>query len=116
MEKSTRDFILALKRHAEEGCSPRESAIDFMSEQTMTPQEQYTPSIMLRIARQMFLDYLSTADSPHVDLSNFFEIEDIHDPISDPISETDAILTTLLLVAVRKDGQYVNGFWEDLCE
>lgn len=111
MEKFTRDFIFALKLRSEESIMDR--AIGFMSERTNTPKEYYYPGVMLRIARQKFLDYLSSADHPNVDISNYFEIEDLHDSIS----ETDAILSVMSMVRVRGDnGEYVNGFWEDLCE
>ena len=108
MEKFTQDFIYALKRRSEDSIVDR--AICFMSKYTMTPKEHYLPGIMLRIARQKFLDYLSTADCPQADMLNYFDIEDRHESIS----ETETILMTLSLVRVRGDnGEYVNGFIAD---
>lgn len=104
MEDMTRDFIYAMKLRNK----PREEAlIGFMCEKTLSPRSSYPPSIVERVARRMFVDYISTCDNPAYEIDCLLEMMD---HITD---KADALIATLELVQVRKDGKYVNGFSDE---
>lgn len=104
MDNMTRDFIYAMKLRDK----PREEAlIDFMCEQTLSPRSSYPPSIVERVARRMFVDYISTCDNPAYEVDCLLEMMD---HITD---KADALIATLELVQVRNDGKYVNGFSDE---
>ena len=104
MDDMTRDFIYAMKLRDK----PREEAlIDFMCEKTLSPRASYPPSIVERVARRMFVDYISTCDNPAYEVDCLLEMMD---HIAD---KADALIATLELVQVREDGKYVNGFSDE---
>ena len=104
MDDMTRDFIYAMKLRDK----PREEAlIDFMCEKTLSPRSSYPPSIVERVARRMFVDYISTCDNPAYEVDCLLEMMD---HITD---KADALIATLELVQVRNDGKYVNGFSDE---
>ena len=106
MENMTRDFIYAMKRRDK----PREEAlIDFMCEQTLSPRSSYPPSIVERVARRMFVDYISTCDNPAYEVDCLLEMMDKW-YITD---KADALIATLELVKVRDKGKFVNGFSDE---
>ena len=104
MDDTTRDFIYAMKLRDK----PREEAlIDFMCEKMLSPRSSYPPSIVERVARRMFVDYISTCDNPAYEVDCLLEMMD---HITD---KADALIATLELVQVRNDGKYVNGFSDE---
>lgn len=103
MEKFTQDFIFGLKNNDDK--TYVEAATTVMSQLTNTPAEYYNENNLTEIAIQKFTDFLTTADNPSYEVHEYF-----HRHFNEGKSMLDSILATLMLVQVRKNGEYVNGF------
>ena len=115
MEDSTLGTIYALK-HTEKDYD--KTVIDYWSEYTGTPVSHYEEESLTKIARNVFIDYIQTADNPSCDLENLFSgMPFDYKPFQRKHSTFDktirnAIWSALVCTRVRKDGNYVNGFRE----
>lgn len=115
MEKLTEDFICAIKRGK---ISAKQSAIDFMSDYTGSPKEEYTDYVLLPIVQNFFLDYIKTGNAWEL-MFHFFDHKKITrhckafaDEWDYPQNDLMAMLSALQMVRVMKDGIFINGFTE----
>ena len=112
MEKLTRDLIYALKLNPHKCGTYQGIVSNFMSEQTMTPVENYTPDLIRQISENKMVDFLRTADNPAGIIWDYFNRRSLH-VWRKSLSDTDALLATLSFVRVKNpSGEFVNGFWE----
>lgn len=113
MRKDTRDLIIAVKRNK---CnSVKKSVITYLSEVTCSPVENYTNEELFSILKSAFLDYLSTAVNPALDMYNFFDCQQrllSIGAVTIQEVEINCILAVFQLARVNdKNGNFTNGFW-----
>ena len=115
MKKSTIKTIYALKS----ADKPFDEVIaEYWSNYTGTPIEYYRERDLMRIAQDVFLDYISTADNPkyevwHLFNNMWFDCDRLCKCTNDFDKRIrNAIYTTLILAEVRDGNGYVNGFIE----
>lgn len=123
MTKETMQFIFALKHNsnifADHNATLREIAIHYMSELTLCPKEAYTEARLFGIAKDRFLDFLSTADHPERIVRRFFEMKERDANYKEVTgrdfenTDTDYLLACLMLAQVKEDGKYINGFTDE---
>lgn len=115
MLNSTIETIYALKN----GDKPFDKAVaEYWSKYSGCPVEYYDERILMRIAQEVFLDYIHTADNPRYEVWNLFEnmrfdcnrLYKSEDSFDNRIR--NAIWTTLMLTDVRNNDGFVNGFRE----
>lgn len=115
MERTTENFIRAIKRGKN---GAKQAAIDFMSDYSGSPKEEYTDYTLLPIVKNFFLDYIKTGDSWEL-MFHFFDHKRItqnckafSDEWNYPQNDLMAMLSALQMVRVMKDGKLTNGFTE----
>lgn len=101
MNDMTLGLIYAIKHREDQ--TMEEAAVDFLSNYTDTPKQQYNQNVLRFVLRVCFSDYIGAADHPSSVMEEFFKY-------CDKYGEIQGILTTLELVKVRDHGKYVNGF------
>lgn len=111
MLDSTIKTIYALKQNYREMVMNGGDAIvkPLWAEISETPVEGFNDLTMTNLAKGIFLDYIKTADDPHLEVQSLFT----GFPTTSPSEFRDAIWTTLALVSVKdKSGNYINDFRE----
>jgi len=105
VNNTTLGMIYAIKR-SENG--RKQAVIDYMSEITGSPKEDYYDNELLNIVGNAFVDYLKTADNPAYVVQCFFGMRNIYRD-----NELERMLSVLQLTRVKDNyGQYINGFRE----
>lgn len=113
MDNSTIKTIYALKN----GCKSFDDVVlEYWSEYTGTPIEYYDERTLMRIAQDVFLDYIGTADNPRYEVWSLFDnmrfdcrkISKSEESFDKRIR--NAIWTTLVFTDVMNDGKFINGF------
>ena len=107
MEKLTLGIIKAMKHNYEE--SLKETLIKFMMNYSGCDREVYTPDKVNQIIFQAFADFMDTVDSPREQLYMMKDAMSIHHLDKD-YDIYDAMLSTMMLVQVRDNDCFINGF------
>lgn len=102
-------FIYAIKEDKQEDLWA--SAIEFLSSYSGADPQWYTDEKLDRIALQVFVDFLDTADYPSATVIKYFDGKRMWH-----WGDTEAMLNALRLSTVRNSaGNYVNGFRDMKC-
>lgn len=116
MDNSTIRTIYELKK---ENMSFDDAVAEYWSNYSGTPIECYDEGVLMRIAENVFLDYIGTADNPRYEIWNLFDNMRFDYKRFYKQSEFDfdkrvryAIWATLANTDVRNNGEFVNGFRE----
>lgn len=108
-------------KHLDEEKSCKENIKDFLHKYTDTPKEYpYSDTELYRILVETVKSYMETAESPRLDMYNFFDCLKITNPfLGNPEEQKlvreyvmNAMIGMLDMARVRRDGEYVNGFRE----
>ena len=108
-------------KHLNEGETCKERIKNFLYEYTDTPKEYpYSDSELYRILVETVKSYMETAESPRLDMYNFFDCLRVTNPlIGNPEEQRivreyvmNAMIGMLGMAIVKRDGEYVNGFRE----
>ena len=108
-------------KHLNEGETCKERIKNFLYEYTDTPKEYpYSDSELYRILVETVKSYMETAESPRLDMYNFFDCLRVTNPlIGNPEEQRivreyvmNAMIGMLDMARVKRDGEYVNGFRE----
>lgn len=108
-------------KHFDEEKSCKENIRDFLHKYTDTPKEYpYSDPELYRILVETVKSYMETAESPHLDMYNFFDCLKVTNPlIGNPEEQKivreyvmNAMIGMLDMAQVRENGEYVNGFRE----
>lgn len=108
-------------KHFDEEKSCKENIRDFLHKYTDTPKEYpYSDPELYRILVETVKSYMETAESPRLDMYNFFDSLKVTNPfIGNPEEQKivreyvmNAMIGMLDMSIVRRDGKYVNGFRE----
>jgi hypothetical protein len=108
-------------KHFDEEKSCKENIRDFLHKYTDTPKEYpYSDPELYRILVETVKSYMETAESPRLDMYNFFDSLKVTNPfIGNPEEQKlvreyvmNAMIGMLDMAIVKRDGKYVNGFRE----
>ena len=108
-------------KHLNEGETCKERIKNFLYEYTDTPKEYpYSDTELYRILVETVKSYMETAESPRLDMYNFFDCLRVTNPlIGNPEEQRivreyvmNAMIGMLGMARVKRDGEYVNGFRE----
>ena len=108
-------------KHLNEGETCKERIKNFLYEYTDTPKEYpYSDSELYRILVETVKSYMETAESPRLDMYNFFDSLKVTNPfLGNPEEQKlvreyvmNAMIGMLDMARVKRDGEYVNGFRE----
>ena len=108
-------------KHLNEGETCKERIKNFLYEYTDTPKEYpYSDSELYRILVETVKSYMETAESPRLDMYNFFDCLKVRNPfLGNPEEQKlvreyvmNAMIGMLDMARVKRDGEYVNGFRE----
>lgn len=108
-------------KHLNEGETCKERIKNFLYEYTDTPKEYpYSDSELYRILVETVKSYMETAESPRLDMYNFFDCLKVTNPfLGNPEEQKlvreyvmNAMIGMLDMARVKRDGEYVNGFRE----
>lgn len=108
-------------KHLNEGETCKERIKNFLYEYTDTPKEYpYSDTELYRILVETVKSYMETAESPRLDMYNFFDCLKVTNPlIGNPEEQKivreyvmNAMIGMLEMARVKRDGEYVNGFRE----
>ena len=108
-------------KHLNEGETCKERIKNFLYEYTDTPKEYpYSDTELYRILVETVKSYMETAESPRLDMYNFFDCLRVTNPlIGNPEEQKivreyvmNAMIGMLGMARVKRDGEYVNGFRE----
>ena len=108
-------------KHLNEGETCKERIKNFLYEYTDTPKEYpYSDSELYRILVETVKSYMETAESPRLDMYNFFDCLKVTNPfLGNPEEQKlvreyvmNAMIGMLGMAIVKRDGEYVNGFRE----
>ena len=106
-------------KHLNEGETCKERIKNFLYEYTDTPKEYpYPDSELYRILVKTVKSYMEAAESPRLDMYNFFDCLRVTNPLIGNAEEQrsvreyvmNAIIGMLGMAIVKRDGEYVNGF------
>ena len=106
-------------KHLNEGETCKERIKNFLYEYTDTPKEYpYSDSELYRILVETVKSYMETAESPRLDMYNFFDCLKVTNPfLGNPEEQKlvreyvmNAMIGMLDMARVKRDGEYVNGF------
>ena len=99
----------------------KERIKNFLYEYTDTPKEYpYSDTELYRILVETVKSYMETAESPRLDMYNFFDCLNVTNPfLGNPEEQRivreyvmNAMIGMLDMARVKRDGEYVNGFRE----
>lgn len=110
MTKDTRDFIFALKHSADK--TLKETAIKWLCEWSDSVPESYSEPNLFSAVKMFFLDYVDTCDNSAMVWREYFDTKHLHSLIGENLSDTEIMLIVLDLVQVKKNGKFINGFWD----
>lgn len=108
-------------KHLNEGETCKERIKNFLYEYTNTPKEYpYSDTELYQILVETVKSYMETAESPRLDMYNFFDCLNVTNPlIGNPEEQKivreyvmNAMIGMLEMARVKRDGEYVNGFRE----
>ena len=108
-------------KHLNEGETCKERIKNFLYKYTDTPKEYpYSDTELYRILVETVKSYMETAESPRLDMYNFFDCLKVTNPlIGNPEEQKivreyvmNAMIGMLGMARVKRDGEYVNGFRE----
>lgn len=108
-------------KHLNEGETCKERIKNFLYEYTDTPKEYpYSDPELYRILVETVKSYMETAESPRLDMYNFFDCLKVTNPfLGNPEEQKlvreyvmNAMIGMLDMARVKRDGEYVNGFRE----
>lgn len=108
-------------KHLNEGETCKERIKNFLYEYTDTPKEYpYSDTELYRILVETVKSYMEAAESPRLDMYNFFDCLRVTNPlIGNPEEQRivreyvmNAMIGMLGMAIVKRDGEYVNGFRE----
>lgn len=108
-------------KHLDEEKSCKENIKDFLHKYSDTPKEYpYSDPELYRILVETVKSYMETAESPRLDMYNFFDSLKVTNPfIGNPEEQKivreyvmNAMIGMLDMARVKRDGEYVNGFRE----
>ena len=108
-------------KHLNEGETCKERIKNFLYKYTDTPKEHpYSDPELYRILVETVKSYMETAESPRLDMYNFFDCLRVTNPlIGNPEEQKivreyvmSAMIGMLGMARVKRDGEYVNGFRE----
>lgn len=108
-------------KHLNEGETCKERIKNFLHKYTDTPKEYpYSDTELYRILVETVKSYMETAESPRLDMYNFFDCLRVTNPlIGNPEEQRivreyviNAMIGMLDMARVKRDGEYVNGFRE----
>ena len=108
-------------KHLNEGETCKERIKNFLYKYTDTPKEHpYSDPELYRILVETVKSYMETAESPRLDMYNFFDCLKVTNPlIGNPEEQKivreyvmNAMIGMLDMARVKRDGEYVNGFRE----
>lgn len=108
-------------KHLNEGETCKERIKNFLYEYTNTPKEYpYSDTELYQILVETVKSYMETAESPRLDMYNFFDCLKVTNPlIGNPEEQKivreyvmNAMIGMLEMARVKRDGEYVNGFRE----
>ena len=108
-------------KHLNEGETCKERIKNFLYEYTDTPKEYpYSDTELYRILVETVKSYMETAESPRLDMYNFFDCLKVTNPfLGNPEEQKlvreyvmNAMIGMLDMARVKRDGEYVNGFRE----
>lgn len=108
-------------KHLNEGETCKERIKNFLYKYTDTPKEYpYSDTELYRILVETVKSYMETAESPRLDMYNFFDCLRVTNPlIGNPEEQKivreyvmNAMIGMLGMAIVKRDGEYVNGFRE----
>lgn len=108
-------------KHLNEGETCKERIKNFLYEYTDTPKEYpYSDTELYRILVETVKSYMETAESPRLDMYNFFDCLNVTNPfLGNPEEQKlvreyvmNAMIGMLDMARVKRDGEYVNGFRE----
>lgn len=107
MERRTSNIILIVKGNHNYGeeVTEKEAIAKYMSETCSYPEELYTYSMILRIVRDVVLDYIDSCDKSSALLWDYFD--------SICKDEIDKWISALKHIQVREGNKYINGFNEN---
>ena len=103
MTDHTINIIKSIKRS---GKVWSQAVAEYMSEYSGSPVEEYTETELNRILKEAFLDYLTTCDSPSMEIRGLLDLMEnngLH-------SIGYHIANVLGMVEVKDGDKYVNGF------
>ena len=108
-------------KHLNEGETCKERIKNFLYEYTDTPKEYpYSDTELYRILVETVKSYMEAAESPRLDMYNFFDCLKVTNPfLGNPEEQKlvreyvmNAMIGMLDMARVKRDGEYVNGFRE----
>ena len=108
-------------KHLNESETCKERIKNFLHKYTDTPKEYpYSDTELYRILVETVKSYMGTAESPRLDMYNFFDCLRVTNPlIGNPEEQRivreyvmNAMIGMLGMAIVKRDGEYVNGFRE----
>jgi hypothetical protein len=108
-------------KHLNEGETCKERIKNFLYKYTDTPKEYpYSDTELYRILVETVKSYMEAAESPRLDMYNFFDCLRVTNPlIGNPEEQRivreyvmNAMIGMLGMARVKRDGEYVNGFRE----
>lgn len=108
-------------KHLNEGETCKERIKNFLYKYTDTPKEYpYSDTELYRILVETVKSYMETAESPRLDMYNFFDCLNVTNPfLGNPEEQKlvreyvmNAMIGMLDMARVKRDGEYVNGFRE----
>ena len=108
-------------KYLNKGETCKERIKNFLYEYTDTPKEYpYSDTELYRILVETVKSYMETAESPRLDMYNFFDCLKVTNPfLSNPEEQRivreyvmNAMIGMLDMARVKRDGEYVNGFRE----
>lgn len=108
-------------KHLNEGETCKERIKNFLYKYTDTPKEYpYSDTELYRILVETVKSYMEIAESPRLDMYNFFDCLRVTNPlIGNPEEQKivreyvmNAMIGMLGMARVKRDGEYVNGFRE----
>lgn len=113
----TIEIIDVIKNPQYMNCKTMEDAIiEYMSRECLCPKEYYDDHTLTEILKEVFADFIKTCDNPGYYIGRIMDYISPNNILLQPKSLKDAIITTLLLVEVRKPRNkehiYINGFDE----
>lgn len=115
MTDETMELIWAIKKNKQHHTDLSQIVIDYYSEYSGSPKEEYTDSIIFNLVKNAFLDYLSTANHPDREMKVYFDTQNrilmMEPEISFLKLETKCILIVFQLAQVRDHQKmFINGF------
>jgi hypothetical protein len=105
MTDKTIGIIYAIKRS---GKIWNQAVAEWMSNYSGSPVEKYTETLLNKILKEAFIDYMSTCDKPGMEVSDFLDLIENNGSYS----LGHHIANKLGMTQVKEGNKFVNGFRE----